>query len=297
MLAPLWVTLLACTSLPDTLKRPNDLALGPDGEVYVSDFLHDRIAQFDADGRFVRTFGSEGTGRGQLFRIFGLAVDRDGSLLVVNRRPEGGVDRDQVFEVKRFRDGKQVALYPISAQVGDDAWIQSVARGPDDTFLLANAFTGEVIQMSEEWILRGRFGPVPALGDSPSFVLEDGDSWWVLEQYNHRLSRFDAHGRPTRVLVIDAGHGPLRFPRALAVCHDEWFAVADMGNHRVQRYDMNGQWIGGFEPERAGPDAPVQLMDIALTDDCSRLYLVDSKGNRVLVTTPEGEVLQELSSW
>jgi hypothetical protein len=38
-------------------------------------------------------------------------------------------------------------------------------------------------------------------------------------------------------------------------------------------------------------------MDLAVSPDCSRLYLVDSKGNRVLVTTPDGHVLQTLDRW
>ena len=42
---------------------------------------------------------------------------------------------------------------------------------------------------------------------------------------------------------------------------------------------------------------PKQLMDLAVSPDCERLYLVDSKGNRVLVTTVDGEVLLEISSW
>jgi hypothetical protein len=119
----------------------------------------------------------------------------------------------------------------------------------------------------------------------------------VIEKSRHRVSRMTSGGAEERVLLQDEGHGPPSFPTALAVCRDEWFAVADLGNHRVQRYTIDGRWLGGFVPEPAGPDQPVQLLDLALSADCGRLYLVDSKGDRVLVTDPEGEVLQVLSRW
>jgi DNA-binding beta-propeller fold protein YncE len=43
-----------------------------------------RIQQFTADGEFVRTFGSVGTGFGQFARPKGIAVDREGRVYVVD---------------------------------------------------------------------------------------------------------------------------------------------------------------------------------------------------------------------
>ena len=95
----------------------------------------------------------------------------------------------------------------------------------------------------------------------------------------------------------DAGHGPPRFPSAIAVCPDQWYAIADYGNHRVQRYGVDGAWLGEFAPDDAGPDRLGQLMDLAVSPTCDRLYLVDSKGDRVLVTTPDGQLLHVLDRW
>src|SRR6266446_4761977 len=50
----------------DQFDRPTDVAFGPAGEVYVSDgYGNNRVMQFDARGKFVRTWGKAGTGRGE----------------------------------------------------------------------------------------------------------------------------------------------------------------------------------------------------------------------------------------
>jgi hypothetical protein len=121
-----------------------------------------------------------------------------------------------------------------------------------------------------------------------------GDGFWTAEQDLHQVRRLDAQFR--QILAFgEEGEAPgqLRFPQDVAVCPDRWVAVADLGNYRVQRFDLEGRFLDGFEPAPAGPTQPVQLLELLLSQDCTRLYLVDSKGDRVLVTTPHGEVLAE----
>ncbi len=57
------------------LSSPRNLAIGPDGLVYVADSGNNRIQVFDADGRFVRGWGSFGVEAGQFNEPWGVAVD------------------------------------------------------------------------------------------------------------------------------------------------------------------------------------------------------------------------------
>ena len=65
--------------------RPNTVATDNSGNVYVSDFHHNRIIKYDANGNFIIAWGSAGTGNGQFYSQWGIAVDSDGNVFVVDQ--------------------------------------------------------------------------------------------------------------------------------------------------------------------------------------------------------------------
>lgn len=78
---------------PGDFAKPTGLAVDPDGNLYVADTLNDRIEIFDADGKFISTFGKNGDGPGYFARPKGVAIDGDGHIWVA----DGMQDRVQVF--------------------------------------------------------------------------------------------------------------------------------------------------------------------------------------------------------
>jgi len=69
--------------------RPYDLARGPDGRMYVSEYRGGRVSVLDAQGRWLSYLGSKGRSDGQFVGPQNLSVDEDGYLYVVdfgNRR-------------------------------------------------------------------------------------------------------------------------------------------------------------------------------------------------------------------
>jgi streptogramin lyase len=60
------------------------ITVGPGGMVYVSDSGNARVQAFTPRGRFVRQFGSYGTGKGQLLQAYDLVVDGAGNVYVVD---------------------------------------------------------------------------------------------------------------------------------------------------------------------------------------------------------------------
>jgi sugar lactone lactonase YvrE len=65
----------------DTLGK---IAVGPDGLVYVSDSGNGRVQVFTPQGRFVRQFGSYGSGKGQFLLPGDLVADEAGNVYVVD---------------------------------------------------------------------------------------------------------------------------------------------------------------------------------------------------------------------
>ncbi|MGA9529727.1 MAG: SMP-30/gluconolactonase/LRE family protein [Terriglobales bacterium] len=78
---------------PGDLAKPTGLAVDAEGNLYVCDTLNDRIEVFDADGKFISTYGKNGDGPGYFARPKGIAIDSDGHIWVA----DGVQDRVQVF--------------------------------------------------------------------------------------------------------------------------------------------------------------------------------------------------------
>jgi DNA-binding beta-propeller fold protein YncE len=87
------------------------IAVGSNGDVYVSDSGNGRVQVFTADGRFVRQFGSFGGGKGQFLRPFDIAADNAGNVYVVD---------DQAENVSKFSPSGKVI------------WQLGTASGPAD---------------------------------------------------------------------------------------------------------------------------------------------------------------------
>lgn len=89
------------SSDPGYFDKPRDIAIGPDGKIYISD--ESRIQVFEPDGTYIRQWGSFGTNPGQLSTAWGLTTDGHGRVYVV----EWGTARMQIFE----SDGNLILSY------------------------------------------------------------------------------------------------------------------------------------------------------------------------------------------
>ncbi|HLP75539.1 MAG TPA: 6-bladed beta-propeller [Candidatus Paceibacterota bacterium] len=96
---------------PGKLYMPVNLAVDSQGRVYVSDLSVCRVKIFDADGKFIRTFGSQGDLPGQFARPKGIAVDRAGRIFVV----------DAASQTCQIFDGEGRLLLPFGEPDGSAA--------------------------------------------------------------------------------------------------------------------------------------------------------------------------------
>jgi peptidylamidoglycolate lyase len=111
---------LPCTGDPYIFARPTDVVHGDD--IYVPDgYRNSRIAEFDAAGGFVGSWGGRGDGADECSIPHGIALRANGDVVVADHRHA----RVQVFT----RDGRHLATH-ASAAIGRP---YDVAMGPDDT--------------------------------------------------------------------------------------------------------------------------------------------------------------------
>jgi DNA-binding beta-propeller fold protein YncE len=70
---------LGTSTNPPQFKNPHGIDVGPDGTIYVADSKNTRVVELDANGGFIRTFGSLGTGNGQFKFDRGIVLDDNGT--------------------------------------------------------------------------------------------------------------------------------------------------------------------------------------------------------------------------
>ena len=122
-----------------SFSRPADVAWDRDGNIYVADGMgtNNRVAKFDKDGRFLKHWGSTGSGPGQFTGVKAIAIDRQLDVYVA----DAGNKRIQVFDAegafkREFTGiGKPIAMcltrgatqYLYVAHAGDDDGMEDAA--------------------------------------------------------------------------------------------------------------------------------------------------------------------------
>ena len=129
------------------------MAFDAAGNIFVADgYGNARIAKFDSQGRFLKSWGARGTGPGQFDTPLSLAIDAHGDVYVADR----GNRRIQVFD----NDGK------FKAQIdGVGApWAICISPGPhqylysSDSNDPANLDDGEIYRLELDGKVLGNFG-------------------------------------------------------------------------------------------------------------------------------------------
>jgi DNA-binding beta-propeller fold protein YncE len=127
-------------SAPGRFWGPRSIAIGRDGLVYVTDTGNKRIQVFDANGQFVRMFGTAGTDPGQFNEPTGLALDGDD--LLVTDAWNGRVQR---------LDRNGTPISQINVQGWENRGVPNkpyIAAGPDGVIYVTLPERGEVTQIS-----------------------------------------------------------------------------------------------------------------------------------------------------
>ena len=82
-------------TLPEMFNRPADVVTSANGDVFVADgHVNSRVVKFSRDGRLLMSWGTKGSGPGELNTPHSIAIDSKGRVLVGDR----GNNRIEIFD-------------------------------------------------------------------------------------------------------------------------------------------------------------------------------------------------------
>ena len=138
----------------DIFRRPADVAWDAAGNIYVADGLGNaRVAKFDKNGKFVKSWGSKGQEPGQFNTVHGIAIDAQNNVYVAdtgNRRIQV-FDSDGNFKTQ-FTDIGAPAALCITA--GPHQYLFSSNSNPPDDI----DSNGEIYKLELNGQIIGKFG-------------------------------------------------------------------------------------------------------------------------------------------
>jgi DNA-binding beta-propeller fold protein YncE len=180
----------------DVFNRPSDVAWDAAGNIYVADGLgnNTRVAKFDKNGKFVRSWGFRGVAPGQFREVHGIAIDAQGMVYVA----DAGNRRIQVFD----GDGNPKTMF---LNVGTPAAI-CLTPGPRQFLYVSNSnppndidTDGEIYKLDLNGKLVGRFGRAGKLlkefGTTNGIDCRSENELYVAEVGNWRVQKITLHPR------------------------------------------------------------------------------------------------------
>jgi DNA-binding beta-propeller fold protein YncE len=177
----------------DLFQGPSDVAWDAAGNIYVADgFGNARIAKFDKNGKFVKSWGSRGVAPGQFNTPRGIVIDAQGLVYVA----DSGNRRIQVFDA----DGNFKTAY---LNVGTPAAL-CITPGPRQYLYSSNSnpptdldVDGEIYKLDLNGKLVGRFGRAGKLlkefGTANAIDCRSENELYVGELGNWRVQKLTLH--------------------------------------------------------------------------------------------------------
>lgn len=276
-------------SLDGQFSGPAGLDVDPaTGDVYVAECNGSRVQRFDANGAFLRKWGSPGTGNGQFTCARDVAVDATGVYVV-----DAGNNRVQKFTTagayvsqfnaadsgRAFDQPNGVATDGTNVYVSDTSSSDLLGQGKErvQRFNTSGVFQAQVGAAGSGGANTGEYNKMGGVAVGSSGI-------FVSDYTNHRVVRFDPLTYAGKEVwgSLGSGDGQFReFQGGVDVDASGNVWVADQYGDRVQRFTPAGAFLGTWGTTGTGDLNMNRPLDVA-AGPSGALYVADTSNERIV---------------
>ena len=183
--------------LGDNFNRPSDVAWDAAGNIFVADgYNNARVAKFDKNGKFLKTWGSKGAEPGKFNLVHTIATDAKGNVYVGDRENKRiqVFDNDGNFKTQYTHVG---APFTLCITPGPHQYLYSSNSNYPDT--LDN---GEIYKMELDGTVVGKFGKAGKLlkefASAHAIDCRNENELYVAEILSWRVQKVTLHPKQAK---------------------------------------------------------------------------------------------------
>jgi len=271
---------------PGQFYSPRNVAVGPEGSLYVADSGNHRIQVFDSEGTFLRQWGSMGPGEGQFNEPWGIAVDENGDVYVADTWNH----RIQVFDSEGQFLRKWGFFATTDGQLGQENGLwgpRAIAVDPEGNLYVTDTGNKRVQKFNSLGNFLGQWGGggiVEGRFDEPVGIAVDGQgNIYVADAWNRRVQKFDQSFNYLTEWPVEAWLGESVVNKPFLAADDKGLVyVSDPEGYRILVFDSSGEFQATFG--QYGSDAQSFALPTGLAvDSDGRLWVADADNHRVML--------------
>jgi len=264
---------------------PTGVAVDASGNVFVTDYLNNRVQKYTAATAAWTTLGglASGSGNGQFNQPQGVAVDPSGTGQAVvvadtfNHRVQvltNALAYSSQFGSSGSGNGQFIQPRAVAVDGSGTRWVADMANHRVQVFTSAGAYSSQF----------GSYGSGNGQFSNPYGVAVAPDgSVWVADTLNHRVQKFTSGGvYQSQFGAYGSGVGQFSRPGGIACDSAGNVYVADYDNHRVQVFDSGGNVLALFGGYGTGVGQMRFPWGVAV-DFAGNVYVAEWSNNRVSV--------------
>ena len=229
------------------LDRPKGTAINSKGQMIVVEGNGTCVSVLTPEGEKIRTFGTQGSGNGQLLNAYGVTVDKDDNIYVADCSNH---------RIQKFNsEGEFVAAVGGSGsnQLQFDCPVGIVYNHRDNNLYVADQCNHRIQVLTTDLKYVRSFG-TQGSGNGQfkgpyDIAFDDANNLYVTDHSNHRVQVLTTEGHFLRTFSQKANGQQLDRPWAIAIDSSNTVYVSENGPHCVSVFTSQGDYITTFEGE------------------------------------------------